>query len=161
MELIGVLSQILPAQSGVSQSSGKAWQRVSFLVEQPASNPQYPSTKVCFSTMSEPTITALGQLQIGTQVKVAFSVESREYNGRWYNDIKAFKIEQFLGQQQMQQQGGGAASVPPVATQMQGGGFQQQVAQPQQQMQQQVFNVPVAPNGMPQQQPAQNGDLPF
>lgn len=33
------------------------------------------------------------QLQVGAQLTISFDVESREYNGRWYTDVKAWKVE--------------------------------------------------------------------
>ena len=32
-------------------------------------------------------------MQEGNQLNVSFDVESREYNGRWYTDVKAWKME--------------------------------------------------------------------
>lgn len=34
-----------------------------------------------------------GQLQIGNLMQIDFDIESREYNSKWYADIKAWKIE--------------------------------------------------------------------
>ena len=34
----------------------------------------------------------LDKHQIGDQVKVAFNLRAREYNGRWYNDVRVWKI---------------------------------------------------------------------
>jgi hypothetical protein len=33
------------------------------------------------------------EVSTGDELKVSFDVESREYNGRWYTDLKAWKIE--------------------------------------------------------------------
>ena len=51
----------------------------------------YPK-KVSISVWGDKT-DSLRNLQPGSDVKVSFNVESREYNGRWYTDIKAWRIE--------------------------------------------------------------------
>ena len=51
---------------------------------------QYPK-KVCISIWGDKINTA--QLQIGKNLVISFDVESREYNGRWYTDVKAWKID--------------------------------------------------------------------
>lgn len=138
MEIIGNLSMMLPMQGGVSQQSGNQWQKATFIIDQPSNNPNYPNPKkVCVTTMNANVIASLQQFPVGTPLKVAVSVESREYNGRWYTDVIAFKIEQFLPQQQ------GAASVPQSPQGVQGGGYQQPVGQ-QMPVQQPQFAAPAA-----------------
>ncbi|MDP5139880.1 MAG: DUF3127 domain-containing protein, partial [Spirosomaceae bacterium] len=47
-------------------------------------------------------------MQEGNQLNVSFDVESREYNGRWYTDLKAWKME-LAGDGQSNNSGGGFA----------------------------------------------------
>jgi hypothetical protein len=35
----------------------------------------------------------LEKYQIGDKVKVSFNLSSREFNGRWYTDVRAWRIE--------------------------------------------------------------------
>jgi hypothetical protein len=51
---------------------------------------QYPK-KVCISIWGDKINE--GQLQIGNLLQIDFDIESREYNNKWYTDIKAWKIE--------------------------------------------------------------------
>lgn len=51
---------------------------------------QYPK-KVCISIWGDKINTS--QLQVGKSLNISFDVESREYNGRWYTDVKAWKVE--------------------------------------------------------------------
>ncbi|HEY6505021.1 MAG TPA: DUF3127 domain-containing protein, partial [Chitinophagaceae bacterium] len=51
---------------------------------------QYPK-KVCISIWGDKINE--GVLKMGSSLKIDFDVESREYNGRWYTDVKAWKIE--------------------------------------------------------------------
>lgn len=160
MEIIGNLLMMLPMQGGVSQQSGNQWQKATFIIGQSPNNPNNLNPrKVCITTMNANVIASLQQFPVGTPLKVAVIVESREYNGRWYTDVIAVKVEQFLPQQQgaavPQQQGAGAASVPQSPQGVQGGGYQQPVGQ-----QMPVQPQFAAPAAQAPQQPLPN-DLPF
>jgi len=86
LELTGKLIQVMPEQSG----TGKAgpWTKQEFIIE---TQDQYPR-KVCFNFWNEKA-GVLKTLQEGDIVKVSFNAESRDYNGRWYTDLKAWKLE--------------------------------------------------------------------
>ncbi len=86
LELTATLRQILPVQSG--QGRNGPWQKQDFIVE---TNDNYPK-KICCSLWGDKANMLQG-LQPGQDLKVFFDVESREYNGRWYTDVKAWKIE--------------------------------------------------------------------
>ncbi len=88
LEITGNLIQKLPMQSGVSASTGKNWQKQQFVIE---TVEQYPR-KICAMLWGDKA-DLLNQFNIGDMVKVSFDVESREYQGRWYTDVKAWKIE--------------------------------------------------------------------
>jgi hypothetical protein len=85
MQLTAKLIQLLPLQSGTGKNG--QWKKQDIIVETEATYPK----KICVSVWGDK-IDA-GQLQPGNQLKIDFDVESREYNGRWYTDIKAWKIE--------------------------------------------------------------------
>jgi hypothetical protein len=85
MQITAKLTQLLPIQTG-SGKNGE-WKKQDIIVE---TDGQYPK-KVCISIWGDKI--SEDQLQIGNQLKIDFDIESREYNGRWYTDIKAWKIE--------------------------------------------------------------------
>jgi hypothetical protein len=85
MQLTAKLIQLLPLQTGTGKNG--EWKKQDIIVE---TESQYPK-KVCISIWGDKINTS--QLKIGNQLKVDFDVESREYNGRWYTDVKAWKIE--------------------------------------------------------------------
>jgi len=87
MEITGKLIQKLPVQSGVS-SSGNNWSKAEFVIE---TVEQYPK-KVCANLWGE-RAKALDQFQLGALITVSFDLESREYNGRWYTDVKAWRVD--------------------------------------------------------------------
>ena len=84
MEIQGRIIEKLQIKSGTS-SAGKAWSFQEFVIE---TFSQYPK-KVCLqgnTTIVEP-------LKIGDIVKCQIDPESREYNGKWYTQIRTFKVE--------------------------------------------------------------------
>ena len=87
MEITGKLIQKLPVKSGVS-SSGNNWSTAEFVIE---TIEQYPR-KVCANLWGD-RARALDQFQEGALITVSFDLESREFNGNWYTDVKAWKVE--------------------------------------------------------------------
>ena len=83
----GKIQQILKPESGVSRA-GKEWQKQEFVIE---TDEQFPK-KVCFTVFGDKT-TLLNGFETGNDVEVSFNLESREFNGKWYHNINAWKIE--------------------------------------------------------------------
>ncbi|MBC7451808.1 MAG: DUF3127 domain-containing protein [Cytophagales bacterium] len=84
MEINGKIVALLPAQSG--QGKNGTWKKQEYILETVG---QYPK-KVCFSVWGE----KIDQFNVkqGDDVEVSFDVESREYNQRWYTELKAWKV---------------------------------------------------------------------
>lgn len=82
----GKLVQVLPVQEGVSTRG--AWKKQDFILE---TADQYPK-KICVSCWNEKA-DEIQKYQPNDQLKVSINIESREYNSRWYTDIKAWRIE--------------------------------------------------------------------
>lgn len=87
MEIKGRIIQVLPLQSGIGQVSGKEWKKQEYILE---TQEQYPR-KVCFQVSGN----RIEQypVSVGDEVVVSFDLESREAKGRWYTDVRAWKIE--------------------------------------------------------------------
>lgn len=87
MELEGRIIMILPLSSGVSKN-GNEWRKQEYILE--TNHSQYPK-KVCFNLWGE----KIDQFALteGDNVKVSIDLESREFNGRWYTDVRAWNIE--------------------------------------------------------------------
>jgi hypothetical protein len=88
MEAIGKLIAILPEQSG--QTERGPWVRGGFVIE---TEEQYPK-KIAFTLFGE-RVAMIKSFTIGSVLRVQFSAESREYEGRWYTDLRCFRIEPF------------------------------------------------------------------
>jgi len=87
MEIIGKLIQKMPMQSGIGKT-GNSWQKQEFVIE---TLEQFPR-KVCAQLWGEKTA-VLETLNIEDKVVVSFDLESREFNGKWYTDVKAYKLD--------------------------------------------------------------------
>jgi hypothetical protein len=85
MKLTAKLIQLLPIQTGTGKNG--EWKKQDIIVE---TDGQYPK-KVCISIWGDKIDEQ--QLIVGNLLTIDFDVESREYSGRWYTDIKAWKIE--------------------------------------------------------------------
>ena len=83
----GQLVKILEPESGTSKA-GKQWKKQSFLVNTGA---QY-NPEVCFQLFGEDKIQMLDGIGSGEQIEVSFNISSREYNGRYFHNIDAWKI---------------------------------------------------------------------
>ena len=108
MEISGKIIQVLPEQGGVSKTSGKEWKLQAYVLE---TQEQYPR-KVHFEVFGEDRIKA-NPCQLDDIVTVSFDIESREFNGRWYTSIRAWKVAQ--GDTTQPAQPAAAAPTAPVA----------------------------------------------
>ncbi|MBN1927493.1 MAG: DUF3127 domain-containing protein [Prolixibacteraceae bacterium] len=99
MEIKGKIIQFLPAQSGTSKA-GNEWSKQEFVIE---TDDQFPR-KVCFTLFGDK-LSLLNGISVGDEVDVSFNIESREYNGKWFHNINAWKINPAQPPQQSAQQG--------------------------------------------------------
>jgi hypothetical protein len=65
------------------------WAKQEFILEFPDGN---FTAKACFTAWGQEKVQDLEKYQVGDKVKVSFNLKSREYNGRWYNDLQIWKI---------------------------------------------------------------------
>ncbi|WP_321519126.1 DUF3127 domain-containing protein [uncultured Bacteroides sp.] len=90
MEISGKIIAILPLQSGTGRN-GTEWKKQDYVVE---THDQYPK-KMCFNLWGD----RIDQftIQMGEEVTVSFDIDCREWNGKWFNDIRAWKIDRNSG----------------------------------------------------------------
>ncbi|MDD6722357.1 MAG: DUF3127 domain-containing protein [Bacteroidales bacterium] len=121
MELIGKIIEECPIQEGTSRS-GNPWKKRMYIVETQESYPK----KVALTVFGSDRVAATeAAVKLGDTVRVSFDLESREYNGRWYTDAMAWRIELAAAQpaapapqqaySQPQTYGEGAPVPPPPA----------------------------------------------
>lgn len=86
MQITGTVVQINASQTGQNKA-GTAWRKQEVILE---TEGQYPK-KVAVSIWGERIDKfALGK---GETVTLHYDLESREYNGRWYTEVKAHNVE--------------------------------------------------------------------
>lgn len=82
----GIITNVLPVQSGVGKSSGKEWHKQTAVIQ---TSEQYPKS-IAFDMFND----KIRTLQVGQSVHLQLSLESREYNGRWFTNVNAVSVEQ-------------------------------------------------------------------
>nr|DAO54754.1 MAG TPA: protein of unknown function (DUF3127) [Caudoviricetes sp.] len=87
MEIKGKVCFIGEKRSGTSKA-GKAWESLEFVVEY--TNVRY-TQHVSLQFFGAEKI-AFANLHVGKEITVFFDIDAREYNGRWYNSLTAWKI---------------------------------------------------------------------
>ena len=107
MDIVGKIIQVLPVQEGVSKT-GNPWKVQSYVLE---TQEQYPR-KVCFEIFGEERIKN-NLCNIDDLVTVSFDIESREFNGKWYTSIRAWRVQQ--GDQTAAQPVAAPAAAPAAA----------------------------------------------
>jgi hypothetical protein len=85
LEISGKVYAVLPEQGG--QGRNGPWVKQEFVIE---TEDQFPK-KVCFSVWGEK-VSEIKPLNQGDKITVSFNVESREFNNKWYTDLRAWKI---------------------------------------------------------------------
>lgn len=88
MELTGTIIAVMPAKSGVSARTGNSWMTQEYVIEVPG---QYPRRCV-FSIFGEDRIKQFAIQQGEQNVTVQFDIDAHEYNGRWFNEVRAYNV---------------------------------------------------------------------
>ena len=91
MEITGKIIQILEARSGTSARTGSSWMSQSFVIEAVEPGRQFP-TRCVFDVFGEDRLRQFN-IQAGEMLTVSFDLDAHEYQGRWYNSIRAWKVE--------------------------------------------------------------------
>ena len=102
MELTGKIIAVLEERGGVSSRTGSEWKMASYVLE---TMDQYPR-KMVFEVFGADRI-AQFNIKAGEVMAVSFDIDAREYNGRWFNSIRAFRVDRNV-----------SAAAAPMATPM-------------------------------------------
>ena len=90
MELEGKVIAVLQPREGTARSTGNPWKAQEYVIE---TEGQYPR-KMCFEIFGEDRIKQNSQyLQMGNKVRVSFDIDAREWNGRYFNSIRAYRVD--------------------------------------------------------------------
>ena len=87
MELTGKIIAVMEPRGGVSARTGNTWKTQEYVLEVPG---QYPK-RCLFNVFGEDRINQFN-IQNGDELTIQFDIDAREYNGRWFNDIRAYNV---------------------------------------------------------------------
>lgn len=107
MDVVGKIIAALPPKSGTSQSTGKPWQVNAYVLQ---TNEQTPKN-IAFDVFGAERVEQYN-LKVGDMVTVSIDIDAHEYNGRWYNQIRAWNVVNHASAQQT-----AAQQVPPPTPQ--------------------------------------------
>ena len=86
MDLQGKIIAVLPERSGVSARG--EWKAGSFVIE---THDTYPK-KMVFDVFGADRLAQFA-IKVGEELIVSFDIDAHEYQGRWYNSIRAWNIQ--------------------------------------------------------------------
>ncbi len=95
-EITGKIIKIMDPVNGEGKNG--PWKKQEFIFE---TQGEYPK-KVCIANWNDKV--SPDELKIGAELTVSINIESREFNDRWYTDVKMWRLEK----------PGGAEHAPPL-----------------------------------------------
>ena len=107
MDLQGKVIAVLPAREGTSARG--PWKSQEYVIE---THDQYPK-KMVFNVFGADRIDQFA-IKAGEEVMVSFDIDAHEYNGRWFNNIRAWNIQRVDA---AAVQAGASAAAAPVTSQ--------------------------------------------
>lgn len=111
MEFTGKIIAVLEARGGVSARTGNPWKTQDYVIEETMG--QFPK-RMAFNVFGEENINRFN-IQVGQELTVSFDINAREYNGRWYNDIRVWNVAPAAQAANTAMAGVGQAPVAPAA----------------------------------------------
>lgn len=93
METTGILVKQVAVREGVSQRNGQPWKIAEYLLEIPGQYPRH----ICFR-VSDGQVGRIARFDslVGKTVTVSFDIDAHEYEGRWFNEINAWGILEYI-----------------------------------------------------------------
>lgn len=88
LTITGIITHVLDPRSGVSERTGKKWFSQDYVIE---TEEQYPR-HCCFSIKDEARNKAFGIVE-GQRRTAYLGIDAHEYQGKWFNEITAWKVE--------------------------------------------------------------------
>jgi hypothetical protein len=85
LKIAGKVVSVLEIQSGDGKNG--PWKKQDFILETPGKYPR----NVCVTQWGD--LIDQNNIKEGDEITAHIDLQSREYNGKWYTDVKAWKIE--------------------------------------------------------------------
>ena len=97
MEITGILVKQVAVREGVSQRNGQPWKIAEYLLEIPGQYPRHINFRVSDGQVGR--IARFDSL-VGKTVTVSFDIDAHEHEGRWFNEIGAWGVMEYINQTQ-------------------------------------------------------------
>lgn len=107
LKVTGLVLQVLPLESGESKA-GNAWKKQTFILE---TSEEYPR-KVPIQLWGE--AVDKHPVEVGQSITASINIEGREFNGRWYVDVRAWNIVAAEGEAPVPQSKPSTTKTPPA-----------------------------------------------
>lgn len=88
MEIQGEIIKCLPRRQGVSTRTGNTWEAQEYVLQ---TKEQYPKN-VLFQVFGHDKINEFN-IKEGETLKISFDINAKEWHGKWFNTITAYKVE--------------------------------------------------------------------
>lgn len=113
MEVVGILMRKLGERSGNSSQNGQPWRQADFLVEIPGQYPRHIKFSVRDGQVGR---IARFESLIGKTVTVSFDIDAHEYEGRWFNELNAWGVMEYVAGRKVTQTTFAPEPAPEAAT---------------------------------------------
>lgn len=101
---------VLEPKGGTSRN-GNEWKVQEYVIE---THDQYPR-RMCFDVFGDDKIKQFN-IQVGEELNVSFDIDAREWQGRWFNSIRAWKVERVAAPQMGAPEPAPEAPFPPASS---------------------------------------------
>ena len=93
MEVTGILVKKTGEREGVSSRNGMPWKIAEYLIEIPGQYPRHINFRV-----SDGQVGRLSRFDslVGKTVTVSFDIDAHEYEGRWFNELNAWGVIEYV-----------------------------------------------------------------
>lgn len=108
MEINGKIVQVMAEQSGNGRNG--VWRKKDYVLETEGNYPKKVALAVWGDKIDQ------FNLQQGDQVNAGIEIESREYNGKWYTDVKVWKVDKQGGASESPKSQNNSAAMPDVTS---------------------------------------------
>lgn len=99
MEITGLLVKQTTVREGVSKTTGNPWKAAEYLVEIPGQYPRHINFRVTDGQVGR--IARFDGL-VGKMVTVSFDLDAHEFEGKWYNELTAWGVKEYIDQTTLQ-----------------------------------------------------------
>ena len=80
-----------------STNENKSWRMITFLVQKQHRKKKYKVAFVAYNELAD----KIANMAVNQRITINFVPMCNEFNGKWYTNLKAIKIEKYISKKQM------------------------------------------------------------